>query len=762
MPELPFPPPLPAGPSSPSSEVVSASIGRPHSPPPPTTNGRGRAASRHRKRSGRRGGARLRAAAVLGSSVASTVERGFVCATLDWWPADKCDYGRCPWGGASLLSPELDLGDPLLLAAARRLSPFLLRLGGSLADEVTYEEDDGCVPRAAADGVAGGERCRPSCGGFVRDARLRVGFRGGCLGAARWEELVGFCRRVGCEIVFTVNALRGRERHCGPRVECRNVKPVPPCCTNYTGAWDPSNAAALLRRMASRGQPIAALAYGNELGGHLAIEARLGAAAYAEGLGQLRALVEDAWRGTGRPPPRVIGPNAQLDPGWMGSLLEASPSLGTLSFHLYPLGAGALEVDELLRKIQRPDFLDKLKPLAASARRLADAPASASGGGANASAAAPSTAPSARAPSARALWVTEMGGAYNSGRPGVTDAFASSFWYLDALGVLSLHGTSVVCRQTLLGGSYGLLALGGRPADRPGDSQGPGAKVTPEASGPPVRRVNPDFWAAALWRRLMGRTVLSARVQAAEGSSRHLRAYAACTAAAAGAPAGAVSLLVLNLRPEGANLDLSTLLGRHRREPAGAARGGCGGAALRPASLVKRADDAAGECSARCAAIAACDAFRVSVAGAWPGCPGATCRLCTLHATAAAAKGAAAEGAAAEGAAQAPGGEGDAAAGCFLRGAAPPVRTWLEWRLTSPSLTAAEVLLNGAPLAAELHARGELPETPPRVVTVPPAVGAEPLFAVDPLSANFIVLPEARWDECGGGADDTRTSLASQ
>ena len=36
-------------------------------------------------------------------------------------------------------------------------------------------------------------------------------------------------------------------------------------------------------------------------------------------------------------------------------------------------------------------------------------------------------------PSRYRLWVTEMGGAYNSGRPGVTDAFPAVFWFADAL-----------------------------------------------------------------------------------------------------------------------------------------------------------------------------------------------------------------------------------------------------------------------------------------------------------------------------------------
>ena len=55
---------------------------------------------------------------------------------MDWWPNDKCDYGDCPWQNASLLT--VDLTDPLLLAAVKALAPVALRVGGSLADQVTY------------------------------------------------------------------------------------------------------------------------------------------------------------------------------------------------------------------------------------------------------------------------------------------------------------------------------------------------------------------------------------------------------------------------------------------------------------------------------------------------------------------------------------------------------------------------------------------------------------------------------------------------
>ena len=37
------------------------------------------------------------------SSTIATIDDHFVCATLDWWPPEKCDYGTCAWGNASLL-----------------------------------------------------------------------------------------------------------------------------------------------------------------------------------------------------------------------------------------------------------------------------------------------------------------------------------------------------------------------------------------------------------------------------------------------------------------------------------------------------------------------------------------------------------------------------------------------------------------------------------------------------------------------------------
>ncbi len=41
---------------------------------------------------------------INGTTSIGRIDDDFVCATLDWWPPEKCDYGTCSWGRASLLN----------------------------------------------------------------------------------------------------------------------------------------------------------------------------------------------------------------------------------------------------------------------------------------------------------------------------------------------------------------------------------------------------------------------------------------------------------------------------------------------------------------------------------------------------------------------------------------------------------------------------------------------------------------------------------
>lgn len=42
--------------------------------------------------------------AVNVSEVIAETDDNFVCATIDWWPHDKCNYNRCPWGYSSAVN----------------------------------------------------------------------------------------------------------------------------------------------------------------------------------------------------------------------------------------------------------------------------------------------------------------------------------------------------------------------------------------------------------------------------------------------------------------------------------------------------------------------------------------------------------------------------------------------------------------------------------------------------------------------------------
>ncbi|KAJ1700321.1 hypothetical protein LUZ63_000100 [Rhynchospora breviuscula] len=138
-------------------------------------------------------------------------------------------------------------------------------------------------------------------------------------------------------------------------------------------------------------------------------------------------------------------------------------------------------------------------------------------------------------------WVGKAGGAYNSGRHLVTDSFVFSFWYLlfptfpftlkkqrhsldantlhqiryleDQLGISAKYDTKTYCRQTLIGGNYGLL---NRDTFEP----------------------NPDYYSALLWHRLMGTRVLSLNYT----GSNMTRAYAHCAKQSSG-----ITFLLINL-----------------------------------------------------------------------------------------------------------------------------------------------------------------------------------------------------------------------
>ena len=423
---------------------------------------------------------------------------GMACVNLDWWPSSKCDYGRCPWRDAGL--PFVDLEHPSLVAAVDALGaaspPLTLRVGGSLADIVSYN-------------VSAGDGAR--CGEYALDNTSHLGYalKGPCLSMERWEQLHRLCAPPRCRVAFGLNGLAGRRLAlpCPAATDCKWTQPPPKCCTSWVGAWDPTNALELMRYSRRAGLRPFAFELGNEIAGPHGIEAKdISAARYAADLETLRRAIGEVF-GEGDDAPKVVAYDSAYDDAYVRALLGATDAIDILTTHAYELGPGA-QSDLVYKAATTTPALDATRAeYAATARAVED---------------------HGRAAGRPVAWVGEAGGAYNSGAPTVTDAFASAFWYLDAMGSAAAQGFGGWCRQTLVGGNYSLLSTDG---------------FVP----------HPDFYAALLWRSLMGPTALAV----GNVTDPSLRAYAHCSAGGALAGGGtSVSMLLLNLGAQATDVDV--------------------------------------------------------------------------------------------------------------------------------------------------------------------------------------------------------------
>ncbi|CAK7323245.1 unnamed protein product [Dovyalis caffra] len=377
---------------------------------------------------------------VDGTTAVAVTDDNFVCATLDWWPHDKCNYNQCPWGYSSVTN--LDLSHPLLAKAIQAFRNLRIRIGGSLQDQVLYDVESLKAP------------CHP----FRKMKGGLFGFSKGCLHMNRWDELNHLFSRTGAIVTFGLNALYGRHQI---------RKGV------WGGAWDSSNARDFMNYTVSKGYRIDSWEYGNELSGS-GVSASVSAELYGKDLINLKDLVN----------------NMVFDKQWYAKFLQVSGS-GIVNFvthHIYNLGAGM--DPNLVSKILDPHYLSKVSETFSHLSQTIQQ----------------------NGPWASA-WVGESGGAYNSGGRHVSDTFVNSFWYLDQLGMASRYNTKVYCRQTLIGGNYGLLNT---------------TTLVP----------NPDYYSALLWHRLMGKGVLAV----GSNASPFLRSYAHCLKGRAG-----ITLLLINL-----------------------------------------------------------------------------------------------------------------------------------------------------------------------------------------------------------------------
>lgn len=392
---------------------------------------------------------------VDGTAKIAETDDNFICATLDWWPHYKCDYNQCPWGYSSVIN--LDLSHPILAKAIQAFRHLRIRIGGSLQDQVLYDVGDLKSP------------CHPFR--IMKDGLF--GFSKGCLHMKRWDELNHLFSRTGVILTFSLNALHGRHQIR------RGV---------WGGAWDSSNARDFMNYTVSKGHKINSWEFGNELSGS-GVGASVNVELYGKDVINLKDIINDLYKNSDFKP-SLVAPGGFYNQQWYAKFLQVSGSgtVNIMTHHIYNLGAG---VDpNLVNKILDPHYLSKVTETFSGLAQIIQQ----------------------NGPWASA-WVGESGGAYNSGGRHVSNTFVNSFWYLDQLGLASKYNTKVYCRQTLIGGNYGLLNT---------------TTVVP----------NPDYYSALLWHRLMGKGVLGVGSDA----SPYLRAYAHCSRGRAG-----ITLLLINL-----------------------------------------------------------------------------------------------------------------------------------------------------------------------------------------------------------------------
>ncbi|XP_031269357.1 heparanase-like protein 2 [Pistacia vera] len=339
--------------------------------------------------------------AVQGVTSIGTTDDNFVCATLDWWPVNKCDYDQCPWGKAGILN--LDLKNKILSNAIKAFNSLRIRVGGSLQDQVLYKVGNSIK----------------KCPHFKLRKDGLFGFSHGCLFMDRWNELNQLFKQTGAVVTFALNALIGRHKSKTDKVL-------------WEGDWHSENARDLMKYTITKGYNIESYELGNELCGS-GVSARVAAEQYAKDIVVLKNLVKELYPNA-TTQPKVLGPAGFYDKKWFQIFLEQSGQdvVDGLTHHIYNLGAG--NDPALITRIQDPFYLNQIAQTYKDMEMTVKEFGPWSG-----------------------AWVGEAGGAYNSGGKTVSHTFVNGFWYLDQLGMTSTFNHKVFCRQALIGGNYALL-----------------------------------------------------------------------------------------------------------------------------------------------------------------------------------------------------------------------------------------------------------------------------------------------------------------
>lgn len=301
------------------------------------------------------------------------------------------------------------------------------------------------------------------------------------LSRTQWRGVVEFARLTDAEIVTSFA--------------------VSPGSRDADGTWAPDQAQHLIDFTRSLGSRIAAAEFMNEptLAASNGAPAGYDAKAYGRDFKIFREWMKRASPETLIAGPGSVGDSASSSTTGINTrdLLAASgPGLDRVSYHHYNTLSPRCGVRDNPALALSEDWFSRTDAALAVYLRLRD-----------------------EFEPGKPIWLTETADAACGGNP--WDAtFLDTFRYLDQLGRLARAGVQVVMHNTLAASDYGLL-----------DEN--------------TFRPRPSYWAALLWHRLMGTTVLDASM----ASTRTVHAYAHCHPVTK----GAASVLLINTSQHGSH-----------------------------------------------------------------------------------------------------------------------------------------------------------------------------------------------------------------
>ncbi|UWZ85987.1 hypothetical protein [Occallatibacter riparius] len=304
------------------------------------------------------------------------------------------------------------------------------------------------------------------------------GFKG-VLTRAEWKGVVDFAQAVDDKIVTSFPMSAGTR--------------------DADGVWTPAQAKTFLDYTKAIGGSIAATEFMNEptFPGPGGAPANYDAAAYARDAKVFAGFLRSQSPKTVFLGPGGVGEGVSMMPGSAikmkllasEDLLKASgPIYDAFSYHFYGGVSKRCTGNVTVAQALTPEWLDRTEQAYAFYAGLRD-----------------------KYTPGKPMWLTETAEAACGGDQ-FAGEFADTFRFLNQLGTLAQKGVQVVMHNTLAASDYGLLD---------------------ESTLAP----RPDYWAAFLWKRLMGDVVLDPAIK----DNENLRVYAHCTPHKSG-----VTLLILN------------------------------------------------------------------------------------------------------------------------------------------------------------------------------------------------------------------------